>query len=74
MGSEISKQDIIIVVGASAGGVEALSVLSAGLAADLDASVLLCFILATEVKGEAICPRFYPKPARCQRYTPEMVK
>src|ERR1700710_2478194 len=60
MGSEISKQDIIV-VGASAGGVEALSVLSAGLPADLDASVFVVLHIGNGSDGRSYLPEILSK-------------
>jgi len=56
----------IIVVGASAGGVEALQVLAAGVPANLDASVFVVFTSAPGSTAKAICQPFSQRQENCR--------
>jgi two-component system, chemotaxis family, protein-glutamate methylesterase/glutaminase len=51
----MSKRDIIV-VGASAGGVEALKVLAGGLLADLPAAVVVVLHIGTGINGQSFLP------------------
>ena len=58
----------VIVVGASAGGVEALRVIAAGLAADLPASVFIVLHIGIGIDGQSLLPEILasagPLPAK----------
>jgi two-component system chemotaxis response regulator CheB len=56
----VPKQDIIV-VGTSAGGVEALRILAAGLPADLEASVFVVLHIGKGVNGQSYLPEIISK-------------
>jgi two-component system chemotaxis response regulator CheB len=71
------KQDIVV-VGASAGGVEALKVLAAGLPADLNASVFMVLHIGLGINGQSYLPEILsnagPLPAVRPRHGEKIQK
>ena len=64
------RQDIVV-VGASAGGVEALKILAAGLPADLEASVFVVLHIGNGINGQSYLPEIISKAGPLPAVSPE---